>query len=368
MFKKSLSLILGIAFASQVLASKPAPRIQIALLLDASGSMGGLINQAQSKLWSLVNDMALAKKHGQVPKLEVALYMYGHSSLPAADGYIRCLQELTGDLDAISEALFQITTNGGDEYCGQAIQAANTLKWSSNPRDYKAIFIAGNEPFNQGPIDFRKTCAASIAKGVTINTIFCGNEQEGINTFWQEAATLSDGKYMSLNHNAAMVTVTAPQDAEILRLGRELNHTFLGYGAKGEKAKKRQTEQDTNAQSINEDVAVSRAIAKASPAYEVTSWDLVSATQEGIVGIESVAPEALPTELQNKSKEEQKEILKAKAQKRDELQKKIQALKDERSKYLATHSQQKGGLDDVMLGAIRRQMAKLQFEFPTKTQ
>ena len=41
--------------------------IQMAILLDTSGSMEGLIEQAKTQLWKIVNEMALAKKHGKVP-------------------------------------------------------------------------------------------------------------------------------------------------------------------------------------------------------------------------------------------------------------------------------------------------------------
>ena len=42
--------------------------IQLAILLDTSNSMDGLINQAKSELWKIVNELALAKKNGKSPK------------------------------------------------------------------------------------------------------------------------------------------------------------------------------------------------------------------------------------------------------------------------------------------------------------
>ena len=39
-----------------------APRVQIALLLDTSSSMNGLIDQARSQLWSVVNEFAAARR------------------------------------------------------------------------------------------------------------------------------------------------------------------------------------------------------------------------------------------------------------------------------------------------------------------
>ena len=86
------------------------PKVQIALLLDNSGSMQGLLNQARTQLWKVVNEFAHAKQRGRPVKLEIALYEYG-------DG-VRRLSPLTSNLDAVSEQLFGLSIRGGDEYCG----------------------------------------------------------------------------------------------------------------------------------------------------------------------------------------------------------------------------------------------------------
>ena len=99
----------------------PRPAVDIAILLDTSNSMDGLIDQAKSQLWTIINEFAAAKRHGLTPTLRVALFEYGNTNLPASEGYIRQVIPLTDDLDALSEALFALTTNGGDEYCGQVI-------------------------------------------------------------------------------------------------------------------------------------------------------------------------------------------------------------------------------------------------------
>ena len=45
----------------QHLIAKKA-KIQVALLLDTSNSMDGLIDQAKSQLWKMVNELATTKK------------------------------------------------------------------------------------------------------------------------------------------------------------------------------------------------------------------------------------------------------------------------------------------------------------------
>ncbi|HEY1405249.1 MAG TPA: hypothetical protein VF857_01445, partial [Spirochaetota bacterium] len=71
-----ISLIIALGLASPVFAQE-GERIQIAILLDTSSSMDGLIDQAKTNLWKIVNETAKAKKGGKTPRLEVALFEYG---------------------------------------------------------------------------------------------------------------------------------------------------------------------------------------------------------------------------------------------------------------------------------------------------
>ena len=130
------------------------PRVQLAILLDTSNSMDGLIEQAKTQLWKIINTFIAAKQGGKTPFVEVALYEYGNDGLHSESPWIRRIQPLTRDLDKVSEELFGLRTNGGQEYCGAVVQrAVEDLQWDPSGDTYKAVFIAGNEPFTQGPVD-----------------------------------------------------------------------------------------------------------------------------------------------------------------------------------------------------------------------
>jgi hypothetical protein len=166
--------------------------VDVAILLDTSNSMDGLITQAQAQLWSIVQEFAKAKKAGQTPQLRVAIFEYGNSGLPATEGYIRQVQTLTTDLDKVSEALFSLSTRGGDEYCGMVIdECLDRLDWNNEPNSYKSIFIAGNEPFTQGNVEYQQACKKAIQSGVVVNTIHCGDYQQGVSArpAWPKAST-----------------------------------------------------------------------------------------------------------------------------------------------------------------------------------
>ena len=362
--------LLVFSFSLGAKAKKEKPLVQLAILLDTSGSMEGLIEQAKTQLWKIVNEMALAKRDGQSPRLEVGLYEYGKDSIPKSEGYLRMIVPLSEDLDRISEELFKLRTNGGSEYCGKVIQSASDeLQWNKSNKEFKVIFIAGNEPFTQGSVDYKTACKAAISKGIIVNTIFCGNHETGIRTFWKDGADLADGKYMNIDQNQKLVHISAPQDKEIVELGRELNKTYIAYGKGGSKKKERQKAQDKNAMAVSEEVMVQRAAAKSTQQYKNVAWDLVDAEKEGKVKVEDMKDEDLPEEMKKMSKEERKAYVEKKQKKRAEIQAKIQQLKKERDKYAAAKRKKMAGdntLDSAMISAIKEQAKTNKYKFEKK--
>lgn len=340
----------------------PRPVIQLALLLDTSNSMDGLIHQAKSQLWTFVNEFAPLKRDGLAPELQVALYEYGKSSIPSGEGYIRMVLPFTHDLDQVSQQLFALSTQGGDEYCGQVIKTAiDSLAWSAAPRDLKVIFIAGNEPFTQGKVDFRGPCSSAAQRGIVVNTIFCGSASEGVATQWAEGARMGGGSYMAIDQGKQAIHIPCPLDSEIDRLGLELNKTYVPLGEAGVRGASNQTAQDANATAAAPGSFSQRAVAKASGLYRNDSWDLVDAEKAGKKKLESVDKKDLPKEMQAMSKEEARAYVDTKAKARADLQAKIQKLNAEREKFVAAKRKEleaKGGaktLDAAMVETLRTQ-------------
>jgi hypothetical protein len=357
-----------IAWSPAVLTAKmEGPRIQLAILLDTSSSMDGLIDQAKSQLWKIVNEMAQARRDGKVPRLEVSLYEYGKSSIPSGEGYLRMVVPFTTDLDRLSEELFALTTNGGDEYCGRVIQAATKgLAWSGEAADLKVIFIAGNEPFSQGEVDFRVAVKAAASKNIIVNTIYCGDYDEGVRTHWRDGALLAQGRYMHINHNERVAYIAAPQDAEISQLGNELNLTYIPYGMRGEEKKERQAMQDKNAAAMSEESVIQRSVAKASKLYSNAGWDLVDAVRDGKVKTEDLKKEELPPRMQKMSAAERKAYVESQMKKRAELQARIGKLNQERRVYIENETKKLAGkntLDAAIIKTVREHAGGKNFRF-----
>lgn len=355
-------------------APKPEPTegpvIKLALLLDTSNSMDGLINQARSRLWNVVNEIGKAEVEGKLPQLQVALYQYGNSGLSKEDNFIQLRSPFTTDLDVISEQLFSLSTNGGQEYCGAVIQESlRQLNWgqSQDGPALRMIVIAGNEPFNQGTEPYKESIATANGLDIKVNTIFCGRREEGRRTFWADGAKLGGGYYASINQDQKQPDIATPFDETIEALNEALNGTYLGYGAGGTRGKERQSAQDSSNASVSLFGSMSRIRAKSGANYATSHWDIVSAVEEDKVDLAKIDDKDLPEELQGKSpKEQQAEIAKLSTE-RKRIAAEIESNARQRDSYIAKARKEaanKGtALDDALISALREQAKAVGFNF-----
>ena len=324
--------------------------VQIALLLDTSSSMDGLINQARSELWAMVDHMGRMTRvvNGKTRgvKIELALYQYGNDTLSAKTGYIQRVLPFTTDLDKVSEKLHALFTNGGSEYVGEAIDTAVTqLAWSKDA-SLRFIYVAGNEEFDQGPVSAAKAMSAAAQHDINVQLIFCGADDPT----WQAAAKLARSDLMTINQNQVAQYIPAPQDAEILRLGQEINKTYVAYGADGNASIGRQASADQKSAAMSPKVAVERAQLKAKKAYDNRNWDVVDAAKSNGKFLEQTADDLLPAELRGKSVEEKKQIIAAKTAEREQMQAQLGKLEAERNTFLEAERAKHKTADEQSLG------------------
>jgi len=352
-------LTVCILISLSVSANEPKNTIKVALLLDTSNSMDGLINQAKTQLWEIVNELSYAKCGNEDPDLQIALYEYGNDNLPSEEGYIRQVIGFSNDLDEISEKLFSLKTSGGNEFCGEVINTSlKQLNWGKNKDDLKLIFIAGNEPFTQGKLNYQDAASQANEQGVTVNTIFCGSYSQGISGKWRDGATLTSGEYMTIDHNQKVVHIVSPYDEVILKLNAKLNETYIYYGNQGRQKMVLQSTQDENASALNDVVSVKRAVSKSSRIYKNESWDLVDAEKGKAFDYAKIDKTTLPAHLQDKSAVELKKYVAEQSKKRSAIQKEIQALNLKRNAFVRNQQKETStGLESALINAIKKQAA-----------
>ncbi|MBM4014201.1 MAG: VWA domain-containing protein [Planctomycetes bacterium] len=337
-----------------------SPRVELAICLDTSGSMDGLIDAARQKIWTIVNELALVEP---TPKLRVALLTFGNDGHDPARGWTRVDVPFTEDLDLVSQQLFALTTNGGTELVARVLSAAHReLDWSADPKDLKLVVVAGNESAEQDTeVRNADACRVLIERGIVVNSIYCGSPADELAPAWLQVAKLADGHFASIDQQNGTIVIETPFDGELATLSTAMNETYLPLGSAGAVAWGNQRAQDANAEKCNSATAASRALSKAGGLYSC-SWDLVEQVKSGQLKLEEVKKEDLPEKLRELSLEAKQKCVDENWARRQELQQKIGATATKRAAAVAVEMEKRGAtelaaFDGAVRAALRKQAA-----------
>ena len=335
-------------------------KIQVALLLDTSGSMDGLIEQAKSQLWNILNQFSKAEYQGNEPDLEIALYEYGNPSKARNRNQILQLSDFTTDMDLISEKLFALKTDGGEEYCGSVIKSSiDELNWDKE-EGFKVIYIAGNESFRQGPVNATEAVSTARDHDIIVNTIFCGPTEEGKKLHWLNAAQLGMGEYMNIDQNQVTLHIESPYDDRIGELNTSLNNTYIPFGAQGESKKQNQVQQDLNSNTYGKSNLSSRAKFKVSKKYKAEDWDLVDAYKKDKKVLENA--DVKSEKHRDLSREDLEKAIQEASAERSSIQTEISELNKKRDAFIAkekaknAENQNRNGLEESVLKSVEKQI------------
>jgi hypothetical protein len=213
--------------------------------------------------------------------------------------------------------------------------ALSDLKWDAEPGNYKVIFIAGNEDFLQGSLHWTKACAAAKDKGVIINTIYCGDKEQGIREHWNLGTECGSGSYTHIDQNAKTEDIATPYDSILFVLNTRLNNTYISYGYRGVSAAAKQEAMDVANYQTNKSAAVKRITVKGTKSsYRNADWDLVDAYESDSTIIAKVDLKTLPLSLQGKSRKEILSMVQQKSTERGAIQKEIVTLSSSRDSFI----------------------------------
>ena len=335
----SLSAMLGLWQPSVAKTAPPPqskPRIEVCFVLDTTGSMGGLIEGAKQKIWSIANEMISAQP---TPKLKLGLIGYRDRG----DEYVVKSFGLTDDIDAIYGHLREFQAGGGGdapESVNEALaEAIHKMPWSSDSKVLKIIFLVGDAPphmdYPNGP-KYPDLCREAAKKDLIINTIQCGEMAE-TKPIWQEIAKLSEGSYVGISQSGNVAVISTPLDKELSRLNERIGATLIPYGDSKQQA-------EVHAKYA---MAASAPVAAMADRLSYNSktgkvvqgrGELVDALNDKRVKLDEIDQKQLPAELQKlDSSELQKRIAKARDERAD-LQKRIVEISKKRAAYIQSEN------------------------------
>src|SRR5436305_4128138 len=335
-----LTLAMAIGWSQTVNAktktSEAKPRIEVCFVLDTTGSMGGLIEVAKQKIWSIANEMISAKP---TPELKLGLIGYRDRG----DEYVTKTFNLTDDIDAIYGHLREFKADGGGdtpESVNEALdEAIHKMTWSNDKKVLKIVFLVGDAPPHMdypNSAKYPDLCREAAKKDLIINTVQCGEMTE-TKPIWQEIAKLSEGSYVGISQSGNVAVISTPMDKELSRLNERIGATLIPYG-------------DSKLQA---EVHAKYAAAKSAPVSAMADrltynsktgkavqgrGELVNALNDKTVKLDEMDQKQLPAELQKLDRDElQKRIAKAHDERAD-LQKQIVELSKKRDGYIQSEN------------------------------
>jgi len=352
--------VAGGTFAAESETAAPVeqPRVEVAFVLDTTGSMGGLIAGAKEKIWHIANQIVLGKP---TPEVRMGLVPYRDKG----DEYVTKVFDLTDNIDQVYTDLMAFQAQGGGdtpENVNQAMHdAVNKLTWSDDAKTLKIIYLVGDCPPHNEYTDvptYDKLATAAIGKGINVNTILCGgNEQAG--QVWREIAGLADGHFLAIAQDGGVKQIPTPYDKELSELNSKLMDTAVVYGNRG--VREKQGKLNVAAKSYSAPAAASRA-SFAAEAEAVAANDLIDDLRKNRAELKDMKEDALPENMQKMTPEEREKYVAEMQAVRDKLNEQIREISGKRNEFikekLAEDKGTKDAFDVQVLEAIKAQAAK----------
>ena len=323
-------------FAKTAPTPQSKPRIEVCFVLDTTGSMGGLIEGAKQKIWSIANEMISAQP---TPELKLGLIGYRDRG----DEYVVKSFSLTDDIDAIYGHLREFQAGGGGdapESVNEALaEAIHKMPWSSDNKVLKIIFLVGDAPphmdYPKGP-KYPDLCREAAKKDLIINTIQCGEMAE-TKPIWQEIAKLSEGSYVGISQSGNVAVVPTPMDKELSRLNEQIGATLIPYGDSTLQA-------EVHAKFVAAKSAPVAAMADRLTYNSKTGramqgrGELVDALNDKSLKLDDIDQKQLPAELQKLDRDELQTRIAKSRDERADLQKQIAELSMKREAYIQSEN------------------------------
>jgi Mg-chelatase subunit ChlD len=324
------AIMIAIMIPAGITEASVRPRIEVVFCLDTTGSMGGLIEGAKQKIWSIANGILRGE-----PTPEVHLGLIGYRDY--GDAYVTRVFPLNDDLDQVYEDLMSFQADGGGdtpEHVNRALHdAVHRITWSKNEETLKLIFLVGDCPphtdYDDG-YSYRDACRDAVTRNIIINTVQCGGYEETV-AYWQEIARLGEGRYAAVAQEGGMQVVETPFDAELAKLNGLLEETVVPFGSVS-----RRTEYKDRKEKISgmaPALAAERAAYKSREA-DMGAYDLIDALRSGAVRLEDLKDRDLPPALRGMDLAGKRSYLSKVEMERKGLLRRIETLSGKRAAFI----------------------------------
>jgi hypothetical protein len=213
-------------------AAKPV--VEVAFVLDTTGSMGPLIEGAKRKIWSIATAIVDANPHADIRMGLVAYRDIG-------DEYVTKTFNLTTDIQDLYANLLELKARGGGDWpesVNEALHVAVTkLSWTQGADICRIMFLVGDAPPHMDyaqDTKYPEVLRMARDRDITVNAVQAGGARD-TERVWREIAQLGNGRYIPIPQDGGhLVIIETPWDTEIIELQRRINGTVIPYGPRAQ--------------------------------------------------------------------------------------------------------------------------------------
>jgi len=338
-FAATVSALAALPFVASPAAAKPA--VEVAFVLDTTGSMGGLIEGAKRKIWSIATAIVDSN-----PDADIRMGLVAYRDI--GDEYVTRKFELTADIQDLYANLLELKARGGGDWpesVNEALDAAvNKMKWADGGDVRRILFLVGDAPPHmdyEQDTKYPVTLKVARQKEIIVNAVLAGNARD-TERVWRDIAQNGNGRFIPIPQDGGQVVVIeTPYDEEIIILQREINGTVIPYGPR---ALQKRTEEKTKQLSQVAAAAPAQASemasylnkrAKVSSEAVTGDGDLVADLNAGRTRFSDIGDDDLPANLRAMKPEQRMDEVNRQLASRKALNEKLAALVARRDRHIA---------------------------------
>jgi hypothetical protein len=329
-------------FVASLCEAHARPTVEVAFVLDTTGSMGGLIEGAKRKIWSIATSILDSN-----PDAEIRMGLVAYRDI--GDDYVTKTFDLTTDIQDLYASLLELRARGGGDWpesVNEALDVAvNKLHWTPSSDARRIVFLVGDAPPHMDYAQDTKypvTLAVARQKDIVVNAVQAGDARD-TERVWRDIAQNGNGRFIPIPQDGGhVVVIETPYDDDIIILQNEINRTVIPYGPR---ALQKRTEDQTRQLAKVAAAAPSQASdmasyinkrARSSSEAVTGGGDLVSEFAAGRQKLDAIKDDELPDTLRPLKPEQRVAELDNQMKTRNALNQKLAALVQKRDSYVAS--------------------------------
>src|SRR5665213_1115229 len=215
---------------------RPKPIVEVAFVLDTTGSMGPLIEGAKRKIWSIATAIVDAN-----PAAEIRIGLVAYRDL--GDEYVTRKFDLTTDIQDLYANLLELKARGGGDWpesVNEALEAGVAkLSWTQGADICRILFLVGDAPPHMDyaqDTKYPEVIRMAVDRGITVNAVQAGGARD-TERVWREIAQRGNGRYIPIPQDGGrLLVIETPWDTEIIELQGHINGTVIPYGPRSQRS------------------------------------------------------------------------------------------------------------------------------------